>query len=103
MLEGDVEVGKYFTLCHQWNDFIHSIRNNLPHNETQRAIYSDMASIMGRAACHTGQTVTWDEVFDSNFAFCDYLDTLSYESPAPIRADEQGRFEVPIPGKWKEI
>ncbi len=41
---------------------------------------------MGRAACHTGQTVTWDQIMKSRFQFCDYLDDLSYDAPVPVRA-----------------
>ena len=88
---------------YEWNEFINSIRGDRPHNETKRAVYSDLTSLMGRAACHTGQTVTWDDVMESRFQFCDYLDTLSPESPAPVEPDEEGRFPVPIPGQWTEL
>ncbi len=88
---------------YEWNDFIHSIRNDLPHNETQRAVYSDFASLMGRAACHTGKTVTWHEITNSSFQFCDTLDSLDYDSPVPIKPGENGQFPVPVPGKWTEV
>ena len=88
---------------YEWNVFIDSIRNDRPHNETKRAVYSDLTSLMGRAACHTGQKVTWDQIMKSKFQFCDYLDDLDYDSPPPVKADEEGRFPVPIPGQWKEV
>ncbi|MGI9455935.1 MAG: Gfo/Idh/MocA family protein [Aeoliella sp.] len=88
---------------YEWDDFIHSIRNDLPHNEAKRAVYSDFATLMGRAACHTGQTVTWEQITASNFQFCDYLDDLDYDSPVPVTPDENGQFPVPVPGKWTEI
>jgi predicted dehydrogenase len=88
---------------YEWNDFIASIRNDRPHNECQRAVYSDLATLMGRAACHTGQTVTWDEIMKSEFKFCPDVDSLTYDSRAPVQADENGQFPVPIPGQWKEI
>ena len=94
---------KFSPWQYEWNDFIDSIRNDRPHNEAKRAAYSDLATLMGRAACHTGQKVTWDEIMKSNFQFCDYLDKLSADSPAPVRADGDGQFPVPIPGQWKEI
>jgi len=25
------------------------------------------------------------------------------DSPAPLRADSDGRYPVPIPGQWKEV
>ena len=49
---------------------------------------------MGRAACHLGRTVTWDEITHSDFQFCPDLDHLDYDSPAFVRADDQG----PLPG-----
>jgi predicted dehydrogenase len=88
---------------YEWNVFIDSIRNDRPHNEIKRAVYSDLTSLMGRAACHTGQTVTWDQRMKSKFQFCDYLDDLNYDSPALVKADENGQFPVPIPGQWKEL
>jgi predicted dehydrogenase len=88
---------------YEWNDFIASIRSDRPHNEGKRAVYSDLTTLMGRAACHTGQAVTWDQMMKSRFLFCDYLDRLTPESPAPIQADEDGQFQVPIPGQWTEI
>ena len=94
---------RYSPWQYEWNDFIDSIRNDRRHNEVRRAIYSDLTTLMGRAACHTGQTVTWDQIMKSRFQFCDYLDDLSYDSPAPVKADENGQFPVPIPGQWKEI
>ncbi|MBM4029455.1 MAG: Gfo/Idh/MocA family oxidoreductase [Planctomycetes bacterium] len=88
---------------YEWNVFIDSIRKDRPHNELKRAVYSDLTSLMGRAACHLGQTVTWDEMMKSRFQFCDYLDDLRDDSPVPVRADASGQFPVPIPGQWTEI
>jgi predicted dehydrogenase len=88
---------------YEWIDFIHSIRNDRPHNEAKRAVYADYASLMGRAAAHTNQIVTWDEVTGSQFQFCNYLDDLSYDSPPPVLADEQGYFPAPVAGDWKEL
>ena len=37
----------------------------------------------GTAACHTGQLVTWEEMLNSKFQFCNYLDTMTADSPPP--------------------
>ena len=79
---------------YEWIHFIDSIRNDKPHNEAQRAVYADYASLMGRAAAHTNQIVTWDQITSSEFQFCDYLDDLAYDSPAPVKADKIGRAHV---------
>jgi predicted dehydrogenase len=87
---------------YEWIAFIDSIRNDKPHNEAKRAVYADIASLMGRAAAHYNRIVTWDEVFDSEFQFCDYLDDLDYDSPPPVKADENGYFPAPVAGEWTE-
>jgi predicted dehydrogenase len=94
---------KYSPWQYEWNEFIKSIREDRPHNEIQRAVYSDLTSLMGRAACHTNQEVTWDQVINSNFQFCDYLDDLDYVSAPPVKADQNGQFPVPVAGKWTEL
>ena len=88
---------------YEWNDFIESIRKDRHHNEAKRAVYSDLTSLMGRAAAHLNTVVTWEQMMQSNFQFCDYLDDLDYQGPVPAKPDEQGRFPVPLPGKWTEI
>jgi predicted dehydrogenase len=88
---------------YEWINFIHSIRNDKPHNEAKRAVYADYASLMGRAAAHTNQIVTWEQVTNSKFQFCDYLDDLNYDSPAPVQADEDGVFPAPHAGIWEEL
>ena len=50
---------------YEWISFIDSIRNDKPHNETKRAVYADYASLMGRAAAHMNQIVTWEDVTNS--------------------------------------
>ncbi len=88
---------------YEWIDFIDSIRNDKPHNEARRAVYADYASLMGRAAAHSNRIVTWDEITASQFQFCDYLDTLGYDSPPPVTADEEGYFPAPRAEIWNEI
>ena len=87
----------------EWNVLLEAIRKDRPHNEARRAAFSNLAAIMGRAAVHTGKITTWDEATASDFQFCPNVGTLTGDSPAPVRADAQGRYPVPIPGAWSEI
>ncbi|HOX55647.1 MAG TPA: gfo/Idh/MocA family oxidoreductase [Candidatus Paceibacterota bacterium] len=87
----------------EWDVLLSAIRQNKPHNETRRAALSNLGSIMGRAAVHTGKIVTWEEAMASNFQFCSNVDELTEKSPAPIQADAQGRYPAPVPGKTVEI
>ncbi len=88
---------------YQWIDFIDAIRNDKPFNQAKRAVFADYASLMGRAAAHCNRVVAWDEVVNSKFQFCDYLDALDYDSPAPVTADDNGFFPAPVAGTWKEL
>jgi len=87
----------------EWDMLLSAIRQDRPYNEVRRAAFANLASIMGRAAVHSGKIITWDEAMASDFKFCPNVDGLTEESPAPVRADSQGRYPVPVPGKWTEI
>jgi hypothetical protein len=87
----------------EWNVLLDAIRNNKPHNEARRAAYSNLAAIMGRAAVHTGKIITWDEMMASKYKACADASALTDSSPAPIRADAEGRYPAPIPGACTEI
>jgi hypothetical protein len=82
---------------------LNAIRNNSAHNEVQRSAYSDLTTIMGRAAVHMGRIITWDEALSSKFHFCPDIDRLTPDSPAPAKIDSAGRYPVPVPGQWAEI
>jgi hypothetical protein len=80
-----------------------NIRKDKPQNEAKRAAYSNLATLMGRAAVHSGKVITWDEAMASNFQFCADIDAMDYHAPPPVRPDAQGRYPVPVPGAWTEI
>jgi predicted dehydrogenase len=86
----------------EWRVLLDSIRQDRTQNETERAVMSDMASIMGRAAVHTGQIVTWEQMMSSQFQFCPDVDRLDFGGVPPVHDDADGRYPVPIPGKWVE-
>jgi predicted dehydrogenase len=87
----------------EWNVLLGAIRNDRPHNEARRAALSNLGAIMGRAAVHTGQVVTWEEALASKFQFCPNVAELTEDSPAPVQADKDGCYPAPIPGAWSEI
>jgi predicted dehydrogenase len=87
----------------EWNVLLDAIHNNKPHNEAKRAAFSNLADIIGRAAVHMGRVITWDEAMKSDFRFCPNLESLTDTSEPPLKADDAGRYPVPIPGQWTEI
>ncbi|QDV65616.1 Gfo/Idh/MocA family protein [Crateriforma conspicua] len=97
------EADKLVPWDYEWVDFVRAIRSDTPYNECHRAVKADYASLMGRAAAHYNRIVTMDEIVNSNFQFCDYLDDLTDDSPPPVLADADGVFPAPVAGKWIEI
>jgi predicted dehydrogenase len=82
----------------EWNDLVHAIREDLPYNEVKRGAEASLVTAMGRMAAHTGQTVTWDQCLNNEHAFAPDVDKLTMDSPAPILADADGQYRVPLPG-----
>ena len=86
----------------EWRVLLRKIRNDEPHNEVERSVMSNFAAIMGRAACHYNNVVTWDEMLASNFHFVPNVDDISFDAKAPYYADADGNYPAPIPGSWTE-
>ncbi len=87
----------------EWIVFLDAIRKDRPHNEARRAAQTNIADIMGRAAIHSGKLITLDDAMASNFQFCPNIDSMDYDTAAPLKPDADGRYPVPIPGVWSEI
>jgi predicted dehydrogenase len=87
----------------EWNVLLDAIRKDKKHNEAKRAAMSNIADMMGRAAVNSGQIITWDQVMNSKFQWCPYIDTMTPDSPPPVKADARGYYPVPVPGQWTEV
>lgn len=87
----------------EWDVLLDAVHKNRPHNEAKRGALANLAAIMGRAACHMGRIITWEEAMASKFMFCPNIDTLNENSEPPVRPDAQGRYPAPVAGKWTEI
>ncbi len=87
----------------EWQLLLDAIRNDTPHNEARRAGEANLASLLGRTAAHTGAYVTWDEMLNSDFQFVEDIDSMTFDTPAPVKAGPDGIYEPPLPGMTKEI
>ncbi|MBN2138215.1 MAG: hypothetical protein JW720_10440 [Sedimentisphaerales bacterium] len=86
----------------EWQVLLDAIRQNKPHNEARRAGEAEIAALMGRVATHTGQLVTWDQIAECDFQFVKDIDSMTFDTPAPILADANGLYSSPQPGITKE-
>ena len=53
---------------------------------------------MGRRAAESGEPVTYEQALAAEVVLAPGLDGLkSIDDPAPVRADAEGRYPVPVP------
>lgn len=85
----------------EWDHFIEAIVADEPYNEAVRGAEASLVTAMGRFSAHVGRPVTFQEMLDCPEDLTAGVEHLTMESPAPIVADEEGRYPVPNPGKYK--
>ena len=83
------------------DDLFAAIRSGEPYNELDYGAKSTMTAIMGRMATYSGKVVKWDEALNSEID----LSPAKYDfaSDPPVLPDEDGFYEVPIPGKYRAV
>ncbi|HRI42817.1 MAG TPA: Gfo/Idh/MocA family oxidoreductase [Fimbriimonadaceae bacterium] len=82
----------------EWDKLIAAIRQGKPHDELKRGVEASLVSSMGRMAAHTGQEITFDAMLNCEHEFAPGLDSLTFESPAPLLPGPDGRYPTPKPG-----
>jgi predicted dehydrogenase len=82
----------------EWDYLVEAIRQDKPHNEVKRGAEASLVTSMGRMAAHTGQPITFDEILNSEHEFAPEVDKLTLDGPAPLQANAQGKYPVPMPG-----
>jgi predicted dehydrogenase len=82
----------------EWDHLIEAIRQDKPHNEVRRGAEASLVTAMGRMAAHTGQIIKRQQMLDCPHEFAPEVDKLTLDGPAPLRADEHGKYPVPEPG-----
>lgn len=83
----------------EWDHLIDAIKNDKPYNEVKRGTEASLVTAMGRVAAHSGKIITWDDMLHHEQELAPNLDELAMDSPAPLKADADGKYPVPRPGK----
>jgi len=83
----------------EWQHFLDAIRQDKPYNEARRGAEASLVTAMGRMACHSGKVITYDEALNSEQDLGGEVDKMTINSPAPVRADANGKYPIPQPGK----
>jgi predicted dehydrogenase len=82
----------------EWKDLLEAITKDTPHNEVPRAVEACLVSNMGRMAAHTGQVITYDQIVSCPHEMAPGIADFKEGSPAPVVADADGKYPVPMPG-----
>ena len=86
----------------EWDDLVAAIREDTPYNEVKRGAEASLVGSMGRMAAHTGQVITYDQILNCEHEFAPDVDKLTLTSPAPVLADKNGMYPIPMPGLNKK-
>jgi predicted dehydrogenase len=84
----------------EWEHLLEAIRENKPYNEVKRGVEASLITAMGRMAAHTGQVITREQVLKQP-EFAPDVDKLVMNGPPPIKANAEGKYPIPQPGKVK--
>ncbi|MEW4564508.1 Gfo/Idh/MocA family oxidoreductase [Bremerella sp. JC770] len=87
----------------EWNDFVDAIVNDQPYNEVPRGVQASLVTSMGRMAAHTGQEITYDQMLNCEQEFAPNVDKLTFDGPAPVTPDADGKYPIPMPGQNRDV
>ena len=59
---------------------------------------STFTAIFGRLATYTGKMLKWEDAINSNISLCNVDKLAGMNDEAPIKADEDGNYPIPVPG-----
>jgi myo-inositol 2-dehydrogenase / D-chiro-inositol 1-dehydrogenase len=81
-------------------DLVEALLAGQIYNEGEYGAKSTFTAILGREACYSGKIVKWDELLEKGRDLCPGIDDYTMESAPPTMPDENGKYPVPVPGKY---
>lgn len=99
--QSDIPPAERDPYLNEWVTLIDAIRNDKPHNEVKRGVEASIVTSMGRMAAHTGQEITFDEMLNHEHEYAPNVDKMTFDGPAPLTSDANGRYPQPQPGQLR--
>jgi myo-inositol 2-dehydrogenase / D-chiro-inositol 1-dehydrogenase len=78
-----------------------SIRNGRPINNGHYMFGSTMLALLGQFVCNTGQEITWEKALTSQYSV--ELERYGFDVPPPLQPNQNGDYDIPVPGITKFI
>lgn len=82
------------------HDLIETLMRGDIYNEGEYGAHSTFCAILGREACYSGKVLKWDELLENGHNYAPGIDEYTLQSEPPVIKDSDGKYPVPIPGKW---
>ena len=79
-------------------DLQNAIRNSIPYSEAEYGARSTMTSILGRMATYSGKIVKWDDAIAKGPSLMP--EVFAFDAKPPTVPDENGKYPIPMPGKY---
>ncbi len=73
-----------------------SIREGRPINNGTYMVRSTMLALLSQFVCHTGKEITWDQAWNSTPSV--ELPRYAWDVEPPIQPNEQGEYDIAVPG-----
>jgi len=61
---------------------------------------ASMIAVMGRMATYSGREIDWNEVVEKGTSQFPYGQELTWESATPTKPNEDGKYDVAVPGRF---
>ena len=78
-----------------------AVRSGKPINSGYHMINSTMATVMGQAACYTGNYTSFNDLWKSDFSYGPAPERVTLEMEPPTKPDSTGNYPLPRPGLTK--
>jgi hypothetical protein len=78
-----------------------SIRSGKPINNGEYMFGSTMLALLGQWVCNTGQEITWEKALTSKYSV--ELKRYGFDVQPPIKPNQKGDYDIPVPGLTKFV
>ena len=85
------------------HDLIAALMRGEIYNEGEYGAHSTFTAILGREACYSGKILKWDDLLENGRDLCPGIDEYTMDSDPPTMPGEDGKYPVPVPGKYNPM
>ena len=85
------------------HDLFALLRKGETPNEGDYGALSTMTAIYGRMATYSGKKLSWEAALNSDKDLADFDSLTSFDDEPPVKPNDDGRYQRPMPGVIKVV